>query len=505
MHSECTSRFWGICMKKRTSETHSAKALWVYSAFSCFAATTPMFSPNSYLFAGMPYASSIGWFIFPLFIAATATGIWIVARPHATSNAQSVRISVGCIYIGATLACALCTAAPMPLPALAVIFGILCGIISIYMLVYWAEKFSLLNYAHALWAAALLCLETAFISIATFTVPEPARISVEAALVCIGTWVAIRPSQTLATFGKTHGQDSESPNSNSSSVPNGVSDISSSPSSMKLFYTLRMPALAVFLYAFVMSINKAFIFGVFDSEYIGGIIASCIIMGIAYTAKANLSSLANHVVMPLLAAIMLLLSTISIVSSNSLWAQFGIYICMSVAALIASAQFMAALHAGEYSPRFIVGNAAILWSIVSLIGLVCVHIAQTPYDFTTLLVAMIAVFCAIMIVSLGLDSWRLINMPANDSDNAKHSATASETFTLPPDITKPLTKREKQVCTLLARGHTYTYIAEQLFISESTVRTHAKHIYKKLDIHSREDLFARIDELNSHEHDSVQH
>ena len=31
-------------------------------------------------------------------------------------------------------------------------------------------------------------------------------------------------------------------------------------------------------------------------------------------------------------------------------------------------------------------------------------------------------------------------------------------------------------------------IAEELFISENTVRTHCKHIYSKLDIHSRQEL-----------------
>ena len=37
------------------------------------------------------------------------------------------------------------------------------------------------------------------------------------------------------------------------------------------------------------------------------------------------------------------------------------------------------------------------------------------------------------------------------------------------------------------------WIAESLCISENTVGSHVRHIYQKLDIHSREELFALID------------
>ncbi|HEX6208825.1 MAG TPA: response regulator transcription factor [Actinomycetota bacterium] len=43
-----------------------------------------------------------------------------------------------------------------------------------------------------------------------------------------------------------------------------------------------------------------------------------------------------------------------------------------------------------------------------------------------------------------------------------------------------LTKRELEVLRLLAMGHTNRKIAEQLFISPDTVKTHLEHIYQKL-------------------------
>ena len=41
----------------------------------------------------------------------------------------------------------------------------------------------------------------------------------------------------------------------------------------------------------------------------------------------------------------------------------------------------------------------------------------------------------------------------------------------------------------IVRGKTVVRIAEELVISENTVRTHVRHIYQKLDIHTRQELF----------------
>lgn len=51
-----------------------------------------------------------------------------------------------------------------------------------------------------------------------------------------------------------------------------------------------------------------------------------------------------------------------------------------------------------------------------------------------------------------------------------------------------LSTREREVTELIARGNSVAAIAERLIISENTVRTHAKHIYSKLDIHKRQEL-----------------
>ena len=51
-----------------------------------------------------------------------------------------------------------------------------------------------------------------------------------------------------------------------------------------------------------------------------------------------------------------------------------------------------------------------------------------------------------------------------------------------------LTPREGDVLRLLARGRTSPVIQEKLFLSHNTVKTHVRHIYAKLDIHSQQEL-----------------
>ena len=58
-----------------------------------------------------------------------------------------------------------------------------------------------------------------------------------------------------------------------------------------------------------------------------------------------------------------------------------------------------------------------------------------------------------------------------------------------------LSVRETEVMELIARGNSMAAIAERLVISENTVRTHAKHIYTKLDIHRRQELLDMLREL----------
>lgn len=51
-----------------------------------------------------------------------------------------------------------------------------------------------------------------------------------------------------------------------------------------------------------------------------------------------------------------------------------------------------------------------------------------------------------------------------------------------------LTPREREVAHLLARGRNLPFVQKELHISQNTAQTHARHIYRKLGVHSRQEF-----------------
>ncbi len=56
-----------------------------------------------------------------------------------------------------------------------------------------------------------------------------------------------------------------------------------------------------------------------------------------------------------------------------------------------------------------------------------------------------------------------------------------------------LSRKETEVMFLLAKGYKSAQIQETLYISEGTVNTHMRHIYRKLDVHSQRELMDLVD------------
>ena len=58
-------------------------------------------------------------------------------------------------------------------------------------------------------------------------------------------------------------------------------------------------------------------------------------------------------------------------------------------------------------------------------------------------------------------------------------------------LIEPLTERELEVLRLLAAGRSNAGMAAELFVEQSTVKTHLIHLYSKLGVHSRTQAVAR--------------
>lgn len=96
------------------------------------------------------------------------------------------------------------------------------------------------------------------------------------------------------------------------------------------------------------------------------------------------------------------------------------------------------------------------------------------------------------------DAYKSVSQPAQGAKNAdkENSGRFSRKVKLVAQ-TYLLTKRETDILFELAKGNSPVFIQEKYFISAGTVKTHIRNIYRKLNVHKRQDLMHLIDEFDS--------
>jgi len=87
---------------------------------------------------------------------------------------------------------------------------------------------------------------------------------------------------------------------------------------------------------------------------------------------------------------------------------------------------------------------------------------------------------------------RFFGKDDNTIDNAVLRKQALSTQISKLARSHALTQREEEVMLLLTQGKSISDIERELFIANGTAKAHVRHIYKKLDIHSRNELLDMV-------------
>ena len=90
---------------------------------------------------------------------------------------------------------------------------------------------------------------------------------------------------------------------------------------------------------------------------------------------------------------------------------------------------------------------------------------------------------------------RLDARPWAERARAELAATGETVRRRDPSTIDELTPQELQIALLLAGGRTTREAAATLFLSPKTIEYHLRHVYQKLDIHSREELARKLETL----------
>lgn len=91
-----------------------------------------------------------------------------------------------------------------------------------------------------------------------------------------------------------------------------------------------------------------------------------------------------------------------------------------------------------------------------------------------------------------LDSQAFLAKPNKSSTITETSTIESNEYHQLVDPIEPLTPREKETLQYILSGASNKAIAEALFISESTVKTHVRNIFTKYEVGTRSELLSKI-------------
>jgi len=86
------------------------------------------------------------------------------------------------------------------------------------------------------------------------------------------------------------------------------------------------------------------------------------------------------------------------------------------------------------------------------------------------------------------------NTVATSKKAKKKKVDLNEKFCYDLSKMYDLTKREGEILQLICQGKSNEDIAEELFISKNTVKSHIRHLYEKLDVKNRHDVIRKIQE-----------
>lgn len=416
---------------------------------------------------------------------------WPFRLPH--DNAAAVPASLASLCCLAGLAAYALIYAPAPLSTLAYLAGILFGFGSAGLALQWSLRYAKFDAS----ARALSALFGAGTSVILFffvsSIPLPAQIPIAIVEIFASALVLIVvPSGP----GKQDAPDE----------PTGLTEAKTEAAA--LWRPLLGGLLCAFIIGLIWDPSLAELtsdpFGVRVQMLVAALIAlagGSVLHVVRRTSvpSANFGTIA----MPLCAAVLLVLPSTDMGGTGWWQTVVGIAseLCFFAMPLIA---WLCCLEYGAaHSPRCL--RRALALFIASMSTGMLGGIAAIPFTGTmgqNISLIALAAYLTVTLCTLVISMRKAGVSQGEDQGHASPegaSADAIDPFRFRCDTLVregKLSPRETEVFRYLARGHSHAYVAQTLTVSENTIRTHVRNIYRKLGISSKEELLKTINEHN---------
>lgn len=476
--------------------------------FVAFFSTLPLYSPNLVMFNDLFPASGavMPWFVNAMMVAAVAMGLLVAVLSLRRGGAAFVGLPVvaaaTACYVGGFVLFALALAVPsFAVGSVAVAAGLAVAVGVVPLCLAWGTYFSAFDMRQALFSLAVL------IGMGSLVELLLSAVSMQVGLVAFGLLLAL--GVVLPLWKASHGElacavrdavEGEAP------VPDplaselvapvgGAADLLANV--RRMASVLAMPFVGLLVFGFLMGVRKFMLFDLIYVEALGGIVAAGVVLPLSVVGTRHpLLPFVYQVLLPLFALALVVLNSFPVGTGPQWLAASVSYVFYGVIGILALASLCAMAHAREFSPPLIYGLTVAAFALVSLAGIWCGSLPLFAYQQggPVLLVLSTAYFALLVGVPLVAAWHREIALPADGACAPVEGAGVLQERCARLSREGGLSPRESEILVYLGRGHGIVYVAKTLVISESTVRTHVKSIYRKLGVSSREELLQRVDE-----------
>lgn len=515
----------------------------LHGALAAFVLTLPAYTPTLSYFSSAPQAAALSdAFLFALLLGALLGAVLMTVRGVQRSRpTRSRRVLLGlasAAYLGGTALFLGLLFQARPVALLAALSGALAGIALPVLVAAWARAV-----AAPMDRALVLCgfvgVVVSFLGWVLSLLPVHLLVAVYGVLMVAGiaplwgsVWTqaaasdevlvseelaledrvpeargsgALAGEQTASGGARRgHGQDVRS-----ASPGQGLASGGALRSLLSITW---LPLLGLAVFAFMTTVMAHSAFGVVQAPFLSGVLAAIIVFGVCFLwGRAPLLPWCYRVLVPVLGAVFVVLGAFPAGTFPREVSVVALYLFYLVLALLGCALFLAVVHARELSARVAVGFGISVVALAALLGCILSQVLQVTVDFSPWLTVLTGAFIAVLLVFLGRTAWDELG----ELQEARAAATVEAAEGLPLTdgvladlpVRVPLearcaelaerfglSPREAEILVYLARGFSPTYIAKDLVLSVSTVRTHVRNIYRKLGIGKREELIHLVDE-----------
>lgn len=223
---------------------------------------------------------------------------------------------------------------------------------------------------------------------------------------------------------------------------------------------------------------------------------------VAYAAAFPQSYIFSRLYYPTIFAIMALLGLLLVFPSGANWSLTASLAACQFFGLLVWCLFGCTVAQSKASPLKVFGYGYGIQLFGTVLGYILGARLDTALGSRQADLLSVYVVAAIIVLALSLAIYPprtmhdlLLAIPADDISERLPVTETTELERVCMQLAneQALTAREREVMALLARGRGSTYISENLGVTLSTVYTHTRNLYRKLGIHSREELMHLVD------------